>query len=116
MAGPMSELTRRFRTRRVSRRTSSSTAPFPPLEMAASQDSDTVAPESVDMGVDRGWGPSRVPGRDGFEGWLYHYADRAMVSEDGTVHAYSRSGSAVPVHQRFACYAQRSCLRQRPPC
>ncbi len=37
------------------------------------------------------------PGADGagFEGCLYHYADGAMSSEDGTVHEYAASG-AVP--------------------
>ncbi len=45
---------------------------------------------------DPGW-VFHEPGADGagFEGCLYHYADGAMSSEDGTVHEYAASGAVL---------------------
>ncbi|MEO7351777.1 MAG: hypothetical protein ABIR34_05460 [Marmoricola sp.] len=62
--------------------------------------SDPPAAADVET-ADEGWVHHESTDSAGFTGWLYHYADATMVSEDGTVHEYTESGvlleeTAVP--------------------
>ncbi len=74
------------------RRVSKSSAPSE--EYDAPPPGPTAKPATENT-ADPGWIRHEAADGAGFEGWLYHYADGTMASEDGTVYEHTGSGALV---------------------